>query len=113
MQINLSGHHVTITDSIRDAVNNKFSKVNSHFPQLNAINVKLTVERAEQSIEVSGQYLGAAIAVQASNDDLYVAISGAAKKLESALRHRKGASKAHLHDKPALNTLADDLSEAG
>lgn len=112
MQINLSGHHVTITDSIRDAVNNKFTKVSSHFPQLHSINVKLTVERTEQSIEVSGQYLGAQIAVQASNDDLYAAISSAAKKLDAALRHRKGATKAHLHEKPELANTDEDFSEA-
>ncbi len=115
MQINLSGHHVTITDGIRDVVNTKFDKVSLHFPQLSSINVSITVERTEQSIEVSGQYLGAPVAVQAANKDLYAAIASAAKKLESTLRHRKGSIKSNLHDKPELDDTEQDdteLSEA-
>ncbi len=112
MQINLSGHHVTITNGIRGAVESKFTKVSSHFPQLNAIDAKITVERSEQSIEVTAQFLGAAVAVQAVHNDLYAAIASAAKKLEAALRHRKGSIKSNLHDKPVLEETEEDLSEA-
>jgi ribosomal subunit interface protein len=94
MQINLSGHHVEITDGIREAVHNKFSKVESHYPSLDSLTVIATVERNEQRVEAKTQYLGASIAVQGANHDMYVAIAEAAKKLESALSHRKGTSKA-------------------
>lgn len=102
MQINLSGHHVTVTDAIKDNVESKLGKVASHFPQLDSANVTLTVERASQSIEVTTQYLGAPVAVQASHQDMYNAIAQAAKKLEAALAHRKGAVKGNRHDKPAV-----------
>ena len=112
MHINLSGHHVSITDSIREAVETKLAKVNNHFPQLDSANVTLTVERAAQSIEVTTQYLGTAIAVQATDQDLYVAISSAAKKLEAALAHRKGTLNNRSHTKPELN-LDSDLAATG
>ncbi|BFM18997.1 ribosome hibernation-promoting factor, HPF/YfiA family [Gilvimarinus japonicus] len=102
MQIQLSGHHVDITDAIREAVNTKFGKVNSHFPQLESLSVTLTVERASQSVEATTQYLGAAVAVQAANHDMYAAIAQAAKKLEAALAHRKGSVKSNRHEKPQL-----------
>ena len=108
MQINLSGHHVTITDGIRDAVESKFNKVASHFPQLDAIGVSVTVERSAQSIEVTTQYLGAPVAVQATDNDLYAAIASAAKKFESALAHRKGTIKSHSHSKPQLHLDEED-----
>lgn len=102
MQINLSGHHVAITDAIQENVETKFGKVASHYPQLDSANITLTVERSSQSIEVTTQYLGAPVAVQASDHDMYSAIAQAAKKLESALAHRKGSVKGNRHDKPPV-----------
>lgn len=93
MQINLSGHHVEITDGIREAVQSKFSKIESHYPSLDTMTIVVTVERNEQTVEAKTQFLGAPIAVQGSNHDMYAAISNAAKKMDSALSHRKGASK--------------------
>lgn len=100
MQINLSGHHVDITDGIRTAVQNKFSKIQSHYPSLDSLSIFLKVERNQQSVEATTQFLGATVAVEGSDNDLYVAIGEAAKKLEAALSHRKGANSSHRHDRP-------------
>lgn len=100
MQINLSGHHVEITDGIRTAVQSKFSKIQSHYPSLDSLSIILTVERNQQRVEAKTQFLGAPVAVQGTNSDLYVAIGEAAKKLEAALSHRKGATQSHRHDRP-------------
>lgn len=102
MQINLSGHHVDITDGIREAVNSKFSKIQSHYPSLDSLSIILTVERNEQSVEAQTQFMGAAVAVQSSNLDMYTAIADAAKKMDAALSHRKGATTSHRHSKPAV-----------
>lgn len=100
MQINLSGHHVEITDGIREAVQSKFSKIESHYPTLDTLTVIVTVERNEQSVEAKTQFLGASISVLGSNHDMYSAIADAAKKMDAALSHRKGTSGAHKHAKP-------------
>jgi putative sigma-54 modulation protein len=100
MQINLSGHHVDITDGIRTAVQSKFSKIQSHYPSLDSLSIILTVERNEQSVEAKTQFLGAPVAVMGTDMDLYVAIADAAKKLEAALSHRKGVTKMHRHERP-------------
>ncbi len=102
MQINLSGHHVDITDGIREAINNKFSKIQSHYPALDALSIILTVERNEQSVEAKTQFLGAPVSVQSSNNDMYAAIADAAKKMDAALSHRKGANGSHRHEKPPV-----------
>lgn len=102
MQINISGRHVEITDAIRQSVTNKFSKVQSHFPQLDALTIILTVEKHEQKVEAQTQYMGAPVSVHASDEDMYAAIAGSAKKLESALSHRKGAVKSGSHTKPVI-----------
>ena len=107
MHIDLSGHHVEITDGIRDAVKQKLEKVASHYPQLDSANVILTVEKNSQKIEVTTQYMGTTIAVQAEDHDLYAAISACAKKFEAKLSHKKGAVKANLHEKPVLTDEED------
>ena len=58
MQINLSGHHVEITDSMRNYVNEKIDKLDRHFDQALDIHIVLTVEKlrhkAEATLHVSG-----------------------------------------------------------
>ena len=97
MQINLSGHHVDITDGIREAVDTRFTKVSGHHPQLDEIDVTVTVEKNEQSVEAKGQYMGVPVVVQSSDKDMYAAIAAAAKKFDSALTHRKGATQSARH----------------
>ena len=94
MQINLSGHHVDITDGIREAVSTKFTKVGGHHPQLDEIAITVTVDKNEQSVEAKSQYLGVPVVVQSADKDMYAAIAAAARKFDSALTHRKGTTKA-------------------
>lgn len=39
MQINLTGHHVDITDALRDYVNEKFAKLERHFDKVIDVHV--------------------------------------------------------------------------
>jgi putative sigma-54 modulation protein len=50
MQINLTGHHVDVTDSLRDYVNGKFEKLERHFDHINNVHVVLTVEKQKHKI---------------------------------------------------------------
>ena len=45
MQINLSGHHVEITEALRESVNTKMEKLTRHFDHINNVHVVLTVEK--------------------------------------------------------------------
>lgn len=103
MQINIAGHHVDVTDGIRESVNNKFRKIASHYPSLDSISVTLTVERNEQKVEVHSLFKGSPISVNASNADLYTAIADAARKLDASLQTRKGASSAQRHNRPVVD----------
>jgi len=100
MRINISGHHVEITEGIETTVKNKFQKISNHYPDLIDLSVIVKVDRHEQSVEVSTQYQGASLSVTATDKDMYTAIQATAKKLEAALSKRKGALTAHRNDKP-------------
>ena len=45
MQLNLTGQHIEITDSLRDHVNNKCEKLTRHFNQMTNVHVILSVEK--------------------------------------------------------------------
>ena len=58
MQINVTGHHVELTDGLTQAVTQKCKKVASHYPDISTINVVLTVDKNTQTVEATTHYLG-------------------------------------------------------
>ena len=99
MRINISGHHVEVTEAITEVINSKFQKIENHFPSLMSLEAILTVDKNTQKIEVVTNYENQKVAVSAESDDLYAAIGNCVKKLEAALKHRKGVLNAKLHNK--------------
>ncbi|TLU62023.1 ribosome-associated translation inhibitor RaiA [Thalassotalea litorea] len=99
MKINISGHHVEVTEAIAEVIHSKYAKVANHFPNLMSLDIILKVEKNIQKIEVTTQYENAKVSVTAAADDLYKAIGNSVKKMESALAHRKGVINANLHNK--------------
>lgn len=104
MKINVSGHHCDISASVNEDVQQKLMKVASHFPSLIAIDMIITKEHGEYSAEVATKYEGTSIAVKGKGDVMYPAITQACKKLNAALKHRKGQLKSDLHEKPTVTT---------
>ncbi len=102
MKINLSGHHVEVTDSIKEHLEEKFAKIASHFPTIIALDVIISKEHGQFQTELITNYEGSRISTSHKNDVMYPSIAGAAKKLDSALNHRKGQLKANLHSKPTI-----------
>lgn len=104
MKINLSGHHVEVTDSIKEHIEEKFSKIANHFPTLIALDVILSKEHHKYQIELTTNYEGGRISATGLDEVMYPAIASGAKKLDAALKHRKGQLKANLHNKPDATT---------
>ena len=51
MQINLTGHHLDITDSLRNYVLDKFDRIERHFDHINNVHVVLQVDKVRQIAE--------------------------------------------------------------
>ena len=45
MQIDLTGHHVDLTDPLRNYVNDKFGRLERHFDHVTDVHVILSVEK--------------------------------------------------------------------
>ena len=108
MKINLSGHHVDVTDAVKEHVEEKFVKIATHFPTLIALDVIVSKEHGKHHVELKTTYEGGRISASATEDVMYPAIAAAAKKLDAALKHRKGQLKANLHNKP--DTVSPDIA---
>ena len=53
MQLDLSGHHVEVTDSLRAYVIKKFERISRHFEQLIDVHCVLTVEKFGHKAEAT------------------------------------------------------------
>lgn len=95
MQINLSGHHVEITDSLRDYVDTKFTKLERHFDHINNVYVILNVEKLNQKAEAKLHLDGGEVFANAEHRDMYAAIDSLIDKLDRQVIKHKEKLKSH------------------
>ncbi|KGJ98960.1 ribosome hibernation promoting factor [Thalassotalea sp. ND16A] len=89
MQINLSGHHVEVTNSMRAFVSQKFEKLERHFDHINNVYVVLKVEKLQQVAEATLNVNSGEIFASANDADMYAAIDGLIDKLDrQVLKHK-------------------------
>ncbi|OFC72122.1 ribosome hibernation promoting factor [Alteromonas confluentis] len=94
MQINLTGHHVEITDSLRTYVDTKFSKLERHFDHISNVHVILNVEKLNQKAEATVFLSGAEVFASSENQDMYAAIDSMVDKLDrQVLKHKEKLKK--------------------
>ncbi|MDA7772205.1 ribosome-associated translation inhibitor RaiA [Pseudomonadales bacterium] len=89
MQINVSGHHVEVTDSLRNYVNTKLDRLERHFDKIIHMNVILSVEKQRQKAESTIRISGGEVYADAESEDLYAAIDMLADKLDRQLLKQK------------------------
>jgi putative sigma-54 modulation protein len=95
MQINLSGHHVEITEALRENVNTKMAKLSRHFDHINNVRVVLTVEKLNQIAEATFHVSGTDIHAKAENADMYASIDNLVDKLDRQILKYKGKMNQH------------------
>ncbi len=95
MQLTVSGHHVEVTDPLREYVEHKFERLQRHFDQITNIEVTLIVEKMEQKAEAKIHISGADIFAHAETEDMYAAIDSLADKLDRQLIKHKEKNRGH------------------
>jgi len=98
MNLNLSGHHVTITPAIRGHVQSKLERITRHFDHVIDVKVILSVEKLRQKAEATVHVSGKEIFVENEDENLYVAIDLMASKLDRSILKYKDKVRAHPHD---------------
>lgn len=90
MQINISGHHLDLTPSLRDYVTNKMEKLERHFDHITNTQVTLSVEKLRQKAEASVHISGADIFAQSESQDMYASIDALIDKLDrQIIKHKE------------------------
>ncbi len=93
MQIDLTGHHVDITDALRGYVDNKFERLARHFDHVLNVHVILSVEKLRQKAEATLHVNGAKVFADSVHEDMYAAIDTLIDKLDrQALKHKEKKS---------------------
>jgi putative sigma-54 modulation protein len=95
MQINVSGHHVEVTDSMREYVISKLERLNHHHDRITNTHVILSVDKLEQKAEATLHVSGKDIFADATDNDLYAAIDSLADKLDRQLIKHKEKMRSH------------------
>ena len=95
MQMTISGHHLDVTDPIREYVTNKLSKLERHYEQITSTTVLLTVEKLRQKAEATVHVSGAELFATAEHEDMYAAIDVLADKLDRQIIKHKEKHRGH------------------
>lgn len=99
MQIDITGHHVEVTEALRDYVGSKFDKLERHFDNVVDAHVVLTVEKLTQKAEATLNVSGAKLYADALDEDMYAAIDGLIDKLDrQVVKHKEKRADHHRRE---------------
>jgi len=96
MQLNISGHHVDVTDALKSYVEDKLQKLERHYDHITNAHVVLTIEKLQQKAEATIHISGAELFADANCDDMYAAIDKLTDKLDrQILKHKEKLQNRH------------------
>ena len=85
MRITITGRNIELTQGIKEAVEDKLSKLEKYFKPDTDVNVTLSVEKDRQKIEVTIPTKGHTIRAEEVSNDMYVSIDLVEETLERQL----------------------------
>ena len=89
MHIDITGHQIDVTTSMRDYLTNKFERIKRHFDQVIKVHAILSVEKLEHKAEATMHINGKTIFSFFTEEDLYAAIDLLIDKLDKQIRRHK------------------------
>ncbi len=99
MQLSITGHHVDVTNSMRDYVESKLARLERHFDHMTDVHCILTVEKLEHKAEATIHLTGGTIHADAIELDMYAAIDGLVDKLSRQVtKHKEKLTDHHARE---------------
>jgi len=89
MQIDITGHQIDVTTSMRDYFHSKFERIKRHFDQVINVHAILGVEKINHKAEATIHINGKTIFAESVEPDLYAAIDLLIDKLDKQIRRHK------------------------
>lgn len=89
MQLNVSGHHIDMTDALQSYVENKMERLERHFDQVTNVHVILSVEKQRHKAEATIHITGNDLFATAEDGHMYAAIDALVDKLDRQIKKHK------------------------
>jgi putative sigma-54 modulation protein len=89
MQLNVTGHHVDVTTSMKGYVEKKLDRIVRHSDHIIDVHCILTVEKLRHKAEAKVLLNGAMVYADAVDMDMYAAIDALADKLDRRVKKHK------------------------
>ncbi len=100
MQINLTGHHVELTQALRNYIDEKLGRIERHFDNVTYVHVILSVEKLRHKAEATIHVAGNDLFAYAVDGDMYAAIDALYDKLDRQIKkHKDKLTDKHRNDK--------------
>jgi putative sigma-54 modulation protein len=82
MQISLTGHHLDVTEALKNYVDSKFERLERHFDNVTNVHVILSVEKLRRKAEATIHINGGNVFADSVHEDMYAAIDSLIDKLD-------------------------------
>lgn len=93
MNLNISGHHVDMTDALHRYVASKMERIERHFDHVLDTEVVLEVKKLRHTAGVTMQLRGTKLHAEATEENMYAAIDCMTDKLDrQILRYKEKVS---------------------
>lgn len=103
MQIQITGHHVDLTPTLRNYVNEKIQKIQHKFNNITSVHVTLTVDKKyQQKAEAQVNLARAELHAESESKNMYAAIDTLVDKLSTQVIKHKEKLKHHTNGDGAL-----------
>lgn len=108
MNLNITGHHVDLTDSLHDYVVEKLGRIERHSDDMIDANVILTVEKQGHKAEATLHARGANLHAEATCENMYSAIDKLVDRLDRQTSKYKEKHKDH-HVREGLKIASSQI----
>ena len=95
MQISVTGHHLEVTEALKNYVQSKFEKLERHIDHVTDVHVIVSVDKVDQKAEATVQISGAKLFAEDHQEDMYAAIDGLVDKLNRQIIKHKEKNSRH------------------
>ena len=90
MQLSVTGHHIEVTESLKNYVSSKIEKIERHFDLVSDVHCILKVEKLRHTAEATLSVNGGKIFADCTDEDMYAAIDSLVDKLDrQVIKHKE------------------------
>jgi putative sigma-54 modulation protein len=99
MNVDITGHHVEVSDALRSYINEKLERLARHFDHVGLAHVIMKVEKGFHAVEANIPLNGTTLFANATADTMYAAIDNLVDKLDRQIKkHKEKHCDHHNHE---------------